>query len=399
MFDLRGPFGTRLHQRWSTCGRFRFALTLAVTSVFNGPAHAQLPPIETWPIAGAQRQQFRTVEVNADRSVTLKIDAPAANSVEARFNGKGYLMEKDAKGVWTVQVPAVDPQIYTYSFRIDGANVNEGEIEVIGARPADYSVQDVPHGTVTIVPYFSHVLNRHRSFRVYLPPQWYSQPSRKFPVFYLFNSQGDEGWTVSGRANLVLDNLIAQKRAVPMILVMPDNRISPDGLESSAPTVRAMEQELPREIFPLVEGRFRGMSGRLNRAIAGLSFGGGTAFGVGMRHLDWFGWVGEFGTGTFGGLANPTTGPNAGYVSYMVPYDGEKIAPGMHAKLLASATKPKLFFMSVGQSDPRRMFQEAAYQDFLKRGIKPVFVMLNGGHDWEFFRNGMIDMTARLFKP
>jgi len=361
-------------------------------------ANAQtLPPIETWPVAGAARQPFRTVEVNPDRSVVLKIAAPEAGAVEARFGGSGYPMAKDEKGVWTATVPPVPPQIYSYSFRMAGANVNAGEVEVKGNPPLLHEWQDVPHGTVTIVPYFSKVLGRPIHIRVYLPPQYHSEQTRKFPVFYLHHSQDPDTWTQIGRANLILDNLIAQKRAVPMIVVMPDNRITPDGLESSAPTVAAMEREMPEEIFPIIEGRFRGLSGRDNRAIAGLSFGGGTAFGVGMRHPEWFAYVGEFGSGTFGGLANPTTGPNAGYVSYLVPYDGEKIAPGMHARLLAPATKPKLFYMSVGETDPRRVFQEAAYRDFKARGVEPVFTTFKGGHDFEYFRAAMADFATRLF--
>jgi hypothetical protein len=117
-----------------------------------------------------------------------------------------------------------------------------------------------------------------------------------------------------------------------------------------------------------------------------------------MRRPDWFAYVGEFGSGTFGGLANPTSGPNAGYVSYQVPYDGEKIAPGMHARLLAPKTRLKLFYMSVGETDPRRVFHEAAYRDFMARGIQPVFATFKGGHDFEYFRAAMADFATRLFR-
>jgi enterochelin esterase family protein len=286
-------------------------------------------------------------------------------------------------------------------------------VEIPGTTPRYDELRDVPHGAIVLRTYASKLQGRQRSLRVYLPPQYHTEPNRKFPVLYLFNGQDEAGWTTDGKVNVVLDNLLADKKAVPMVIVMPNNTIhgeniqqrapyaakatTPEGragLASSAETVATLEKELPGEIMPMIETEYRVLTDRKNRAIAGLSFGGGTAFGVGMRHLDLFNFVGEFGTGTFGGLANPP----GGYVSYLIPYDAEKIAPGIHKNLLAPATRLKLFYMSCGEQDPRFASQKLAYEDFKQRGIDVVFMPFPGAHEFKFFRRAMADYVSRLFK-
>ena len=132
-----------------------------------------------------------------------------------------------------------------------------------------------------------------------MPPQYYTEIDRKFPVLYLWYSLVETEWTRYGRANVILDNLIAQKKAVPMIVVMPNNIV---GLTPRLEREAVIEKELVADIIPFVEKNYRALSDRNNRAIAGLSAGGATAFTVGMRQLDKFGSVAEFSTGVFGGL-------------------------------------------------------------------------------------------------
>jgi enterochelin esterase family protein len=388
-----------------------YSAALANAQQPQAPAHGEVPA--GWAVSGSSRQDWVSPDVHADRSITFRIFAPTAASVDLRFADKDFPMLKDATGVWSAAVGPVEPEIYNYSYEIGGARFSGSQVEVTGAAPRYDELRDVPHGSTVLRTYSSRIQGRERSFRVYLPPQYHAEPNRTFPVLYLFNGQDEVQWTTEGKVGVVLDNLIADRKAVPMVIVMPNNTIHGEnvqqrasyaatatttegraGLASSAETVAVLEKELPTEIMPIVERDYRVLTGRGNRAIAGLSFGGGTAFGVGMRHLELFSYVGEFATGTFGGLANPP----GGYVSYMIPYDAEKIAPGIYRSLLAPATKPKLFYMSCGELDPRLASQKLAYEAFRRHGIEPVFTAFPGGHEFKFFRRAMADFVTRIFK-
>ena len=367
-----------------------------------------------WAMSGSSRRDWVSPDLHADRTITLRISAPTASDVKLSFANKSYPMQKDTVGVWSATVGPVEPEIYSYAYEIGGVRVNQAQVEVPGGKMPRYDeLRSVPHGEIVLHKYSSKIQGRERSFRVYLPPQYYAETDRKFPVLYLFNGQDEVQWTTEGKVNVVLDNLIADGKAVPMVIVMPNNTIhgedihqrapyaakatTPEGragLDSSAATVAVLEKELPGEIMPIVEKDYRVYTDRTHRAIAGLSFGGGTAFGVGMRHLDLFDYVGEFGTGTFGGLDNPSDG----YVSYMIPYDPEKIAPGIYKNLANPATKPKLFYMSCGELDPRLASQRKAYEDFKAHGIEPVFMTFPGGHEFKFFRRAMADYVTRIFR-
>ena len=367
-----------------------------------------------WALSGSSRADWVSPDVHADHTITFRFSAPTAREVKLTFAGKSYAMNQDEKGVWIATVGPVDPDIYDYSFEIGGAQVNSDQVEVPGkATPRYDEQQGVPHGSMTLRRYESKVQGRQRSFRIYLPPQYYSEPNRKFPVLYMFYGMDEAGWMAEGRMDIVLDNLIAANKAAPMVIVMPNSSIhgenllqrasyaatatTPEaraGLASAAETVAVLEKELPNEIMPIVEKDYRVYTDRSHRAIAGLSFGGSTAFAIGMRHLDWFDYIGELGTGTFGGLDNPTDG----YVSYLIPYDPEKIAPGIYKNLTDPALKPKLFYMACGADDPRRPFQEKAYEDFKKHGFDPVWETFPGTHEFKFFRRALADFATRIFK-
>jgi enterochelin esterase family protein len=336
-------------------------------------------------------------EVNADQTIAFRIAAPTASAVSVRFDDKDYPMTKGERGVWAAQVGPVAPEVYGYSYEIGGARFNNGMVDVPGSPMPYAAVQDVPHGTVALRMYYSKVQNRRRNMRVYLPPQYLTEPARKFPVMYLFNGGDEAGWTTNGRANVVLDNLIAQKKAVPMIIVMPNNNINGgDGRDAVYPAaldnMKVIEQELKTEIIPMIEQDYRVYADRNHRAIAGLSFGGGTAFGVGTRNPDLFGNVAEFGTGLFGGADTPPPG----YTNYAA-FDPNKIAPGMVKSLLNPATKPKVLYMSVGERDPRAPFHKRAYEDFKKAGVDLRFKTFNGGHDMNAFRPAMADFATLIF--
>jgi enterochelin esterase family protein len=386
-------------------------------------AAAEQKPAQKLADAGEARVEYVSPDVHADRTVGFHLAAPQAASVKVHLGNKDYSMTKEADGWWSVTVGPVAPEIYTYNYVIDGANmyaVMDGDgldnriVEVPGSSEPRYDeLQDVPHGAIVLHTYTSKVQGRERHFRVYLPPDYYTEPERKFPVLYLFNGFDDVQWTSIGKVNVVLDNLIAQNKAVPMIIVMPFNRIhgedvaqvapfaaqakTPEeraGLASSLDTIAVFEKELPDEIMPIVERNYRTINDRDHRAIAGLSFGGGTAFGLATRHPDMYAYLGEFATGTFGGTQNPPSG----YVGYG-PWIPDRIAPHMLENMQNPATHFKLFYMAVGQDDPRKSFQVAAYEQFKAAGVQPlVFEALPGAHEYKFFRRAMADFVTMIFK-
>lgn len=354
------------------------------------PAFAQQPT----PSLGIQAPVPPAV-AQSDRRVTFRIHAPTATEVAVFLPSEQpnrHELHKGSDGIWSATVGPFSTGVYDYSFLIGGARVNTGKIEVPGETPQLYDVQNVPHGSVTAHTYFSQVQSRLRPMNVYLPPEYYTQPKRRFPVLYLFAGMSEEDWTRSSKAHVILDNLIAQRRAVPTIVVMPNNTTGPKprpALENAA----IMERELLGEIIPLIERTYRAQPGRSARGIAGVSFGGGTAFTIGMRHLDRFAWIAEFGTGAFGG------GERTSYAPGYVDFNPDNIAPGLYAKLKAPATKPRLFFMTVGDSDTRAPFQRAAYEQFRANGADPLFKLYPGGHEWKVFRPSFEDFAQLVFKP
>jgi enterochelin esterase family protein len=364
-------------------------------------AYAQNTSPQNHPRLNPKRQlvvPVRSPDVKPDRTVFFHIAAPDANDVKLRFDGKLYPMTKDETGGWSTTIGPIAPEVYEYSYDIGGANVNQTQVEVPGNPPLYDQVQDVPHGAVVLMTYFSKVQNRVRPLRVYLPPQYFSEPARKFPVLYLYNGSGEDGWTTGGRANVILDNYIAEGKAVPMIIVMPNNNIN-DGTGHDAVYPAALDNmtvignELGTDIFPMIAKDYRIYDDREHRAIAGLSFGGGTAFGVGTRHLNWFDYIGEFGTGTFGGA----DAPPPGHINY-VAFQPDTIAPGMIKNLTNPATKPKIFFMSVGDRDSRYPFQKKAYEDFKAAGVDVSFRTYPGGHEVKVFRPSMAEFVTLIFK-
>jgi enterochelin esterase family protein len=387
---------------------FMSATVVWSTSILFGQQPSPQRPLT---VAGAGRKEFLTAEVHPDHKITFRILAPNAPAVQLIFANRGYAMTKgeapasvtngnivSMKGVWSATVGPVEPGIYPYSFDLGGARVQNDQVEVPGNPPRYDELQNVPHGSITLHTYFGKVQNRERNLRVYVPPQYYSEPNRKFPVLYLWNGGDEVGWTAEGRVNVVLDNLIAQNKAVPMIVVMPHNRIPStrvDGLSPNAEIAAVIEKEMPIDIIPMIETDYRVLRGRNNRAMAGLSYGGGTTFNVGMRHLDMYAYLGTFGTGTFGGLLNAEDGS---FVAYQRPYNPEQIAPGIYKNLVTPDTKLKLFYISVGEEDPRFPATKEAAEDFRKHGIEVVFTSFPGGHEFKFFRRAMADCATMLFK-
>lgn len=371
---------------------------------------------------GFAQETAPTPDVLPDHRITFRTTAPKANEVALQM-GEGragsHPMTKGANGVWAVTIGPVEPEIYTYFFLIDGVrtidmanpNVNVGAavqgsvVEVMGNPPRFDQLQDVPHGSIDIHTYVSRVSKTQRGLYVYVPPDYYDQPTKRFPVLYLWHGGGgaEQQWSRNGRAGVILDNLIAQKKAVPMLIVMPNNwpgAPAPGAVADASPVnpgaihggdIEAnyplLEREVIEEIIPFVAKHYRTVENRESRAMAGLSGGAGTTMTAGFGRLDTFAWIAEFAGGIFGGnSSNPQR------------FDVEKVVPGFYKDPAASNKKLKLFYMSCGTEDPRLPFQKEALKEFQDHKINVTFATFPGGHEWTVWRHSLADVATRLFK-
>jgi len=377
-------------------------------------AAAQAPPQAAPGRGGPPR--IAGVEVRPDRTILFRITAPKATEVSLVFSEgdpKPRPMTKDASGVWSLTLGPVEPEIYRYWFEVDGVKtidisnpavkvstiVDASLVDVPGEPPRFDQVQKVPHGSVNNHTYMSTTTGRQRALNVYVPPEYYSQRSKKFPVLYLWHGGGgaEPDWINEGRTDVILDNLVAQKKAVPMIVVIPNSNVSGPGptpaAGAQAPTPGAgmqrydvIEKETVSDIIPLIEKHYRTLPNRENRAIAGLSAGGGISMNVGLKRLDVFAWVGQFSSGMFGGVG--------GYA----PFDVEKISPGFLKDPAATNKRLKLLYFSCGEQDPRMPFQTKAVEGLRAQKINLTFKSFPGVHEWKVWRHSLADLLPMLFR-
>lgn len=330
-------------------------------------------------------------EVRDDHTVIFRVKAPKAQEVALAPGpltlalgkaGAAVPFEKGADGVWTLQVGPVKPNIYVYKFTIDGAAVADpnntlagtadqppySQLIVHGDGPAYYDARKVPHGAVTRHVYSSAVLGGERELYVYTPPGY--SATKKYPVLYLLGGSGELAgtWAQDGRANFILDNLLAEQKAVPMLIVLPNNQV----VHRSHPkhtelTFDLFERELRQQIVPLVEKAYSVRRDRRGRALAGLSMGGRHTQFVGFKCLDLF--------ASFGILS-------AGDVNT------EKTSA---AFLNDPAVNQKLDYLFVGQGthEDKPGTRTNVLRDVLvKYKIKhDYYVGGDGGHDWGTWRH------------
>jgi enterochelin esterase family protein len=255
-------------------------------------------------------------EVQADRRVTFRIEAPKSSEVTFFGDwmpvGTQKPMTKDEHGVWSITLGPLPPSIYLYTFTVDGVTIADpvnpriklrsrtsaSMVEVPSDPPALWQEQNVLHGSVEINWEKSKVLGDTRWIWVYTPPGYEKDRNRKYPVLYLLHGSNDiaGGWVLAGQANFILDNLIASNQAVPMIVVMPYGHAVPFGSprEKQAKNTALFEEYLLGDVMPFAESKYRIMKDRSHRAIAGLSMGGGQSLTVGFDHPDLFTAVGAF---------------------------------------------------------------------------------------------------------
>lgn len=283
----------------------RFLLAAVLLVSFAAGAQTPLPGAVTNPAEDIP--EFNPVEF-ADGVVTFNMYAPKAGYVEVRGEaievaGKRFLpMTKDNRGVWSASLPGLRPDGYTYIYMVDGAPTVDqkntgGKVGPRGNNsrflmpgyPEFYADRPVPHGKVEINFYPSGVLGETRKLWVYTPPG-YASGDERYPVLYLLHGSGDleGGWIEEGRANYILDNLIADGRSKPMIIVMPRGHVEADRQIDREKNNELLQQVLYEEIVPYIDANYRTLADRENRAIVGLSMGGGQSLRFGLQNLDLF---------------------------------------------------------------------------------------------------------------
>jgi enterochelin esterase-like enzyme len=369
---------------------------------------------------GQQTPQVVSPEVSPDKKITLRIFAPQAQAVRLTASdipglGQAATLTKAENGVWSTTVGPVEPGAYRYNFNIDGVatidprspSISESNANVwsmVYVPGADFmdAKNNVPHGSVAAVPYFSTALNAWRRLHVYTPPG-YETNGDKYPVFYLLHGAGDNdhSWTSVGRANFILDNLIAAKKAKPMVVVMTA------GHTSAAPNAGrggggflsandAFAKEFVTDVMPLVEKRYRVMTDRAHTAIAGLSMGGSQTLNIAIPNLRRFAYIGVYSSGLIGeaggrggrGDAAPAIpNPDSWESRNLTTLDNASLKKGL-----------KLVWFSTGTDDSLISTTRATVDILKKHGFTVAYDESPGGHTWINWRNYLNVFAPQLFQ-
>jgi enterochelin esterase family protein len=330
-------------------------------------------------------------EVHADGTVTFRLQAPKASEVTLTGDWlpAAEKLTKDEQGIWSVKLGPLEPGLGIYSFTTDGvamadpvnpriklrARGSASLVDVPGTGNELWVSREVPHGTVEINYHKSKVLNgADREFRVYTPPGYDQNPNQRYPVMYLLHGNNDTqaGWVDVGRANMIMDNLIADKKAVPMIVVMPFGH-APLGATGQF----NMERYLLDDVMPTVEKSYRIAAGRENCAVVGYSMGAGHSLSIGLGNLDRFSAVAAF-SGAIGNLEQ----------RYKAVVDDPE---GTNAKL-------KLLWLGCGRQDSAFAGVERLSQSLTTHKIRHTFLPTEGRHNYTVWRKYLIEVAPLLFQ-
>lgn len=368
------------------------ALSLAA---WLAPAPAQNAPRER-PISDT----LQSPEVAPDHHVTFRVFAPKASEVTLTGDWLGATpppkLTKDERGIWSVTLGPFEPSIYIYSFTIDGVSVPDpvnpriklrartsaSMVEVKDDSPAFWEPHDVPHGAVEINWEKSKVIGGEtRAIWVYTPPG-YAKSTQRYPVLYLLHGSNDTaaGWTMAGNANFVLDNLLANGKARPMIVVMPFGHATPFGIpvpQGGVTNDALFEVYLLKDVIPTVEAHYRVSPGRENRAIAGLSMGGGQSLRIGLGHADLFSAVASF--------------------SGAIPADFETRFSALLKDPQGTNEKIKTLWIGCGQQDSLFTRSKNLSELLTKYQVKHTFHPTDGVHNYTVWRKYLAEYASVLF--
>src|SRR5688572_7506544 len=329
-------------------------------------------------------------EVNADNRVTFRYYSRNAKSVSlsGEFLTASQPMVKDTSGVWSITVGPVKPDIYPYSFRVDSVTVADPNntlifanerfkrsiVDIPGNTPLVHSLQNVPHGKISYRYYKSGTLKTTRQLLVYTPPGFNANGKTKYPVLYLIHGGSDteETWTKVGRANFIADNLIAQGKAKPMIIVMPYGNVRPAPMPD-------FTKDVINDIIPFIEANYPVAKDSKSRAVAGFSVGGGQTLNIGLTNTNKFAYVCSYAPFT------ATEEFRKNFANWSV--DANK----MNSEL-------KLFTISVGTDD---FLYEPVKQNiamFKEKGLNVKSYIVPGGHTWMNCKQYLATTLQEIFK-
>jgi len=360
--------------------------------------------LTSFALSQQQPPTITSPDVQPDGKVTFRFLDPGAKEVKLQFEGepKPLPMTRDDAGVWSLTLGPVDPDIYGYEFIADGVFLMDPNnpsikpnllqpqnmVHVSGASPQLWEVAEVPHGVIHHHFFKSKVVGDQRDFYVYTPPGFDPKAKTKYPVFYLLHGYSDsaDGWTAVGMANIILDNLIAQGKVKPMIVVMPLGYGTPEmiGLKHAAwdhPDIRQLNfdnfrKSLLTEVIPQVESDYPVSTKREDRAIAGLSMGGSESLLTGLNNIDKFAYVGSFSAG----------GLNDDFSAAFPALDGKQ-ARQLHVLWIACGTGDRLITVN------RNL------REWLKtKGVKVTEIETPGMHTWLVWRRNLAEFTPLLFR-
>ncbi len=394
--------------------KFRYyslLLALIITGSICVAQTDQTAAVEDFKPASTNQPGKQFPKVNPDRRVRASISAPQAQKVLLDIGGKRYDLTRDEKGTWTGDSAPLDEGFHYYQLNIDGASVPDpGSLFFYGASrwgsgieiPASdqdfFALKNVPHGQVREQLYYSKITESWRRCFVYTPPDYDKNISARYPVLYLQHGSGEDetGWAVQGKANLILDNLIAEKKAVPMIIVMDKGYATRAGQVQSqgqgapprgAGGISAFEEVMIKEIIPMIDANYRTRADRLNRAMAGLSMGANQTIQITMNNLDVFS-----GIGGFSGTSNY---PNSTVI------DPETFQGGKYRDGASVNKQVKVFWLGLGTKEPNPFPASVkAFRDMLeKQGIRYHYYESQGtAHEWLTWRRDLHEFAPLLFK-
>jgi len=387
--------------------------------------------------------QFVSPEVSEDRKITFRLYAPNAQAVRLSAGdipgvGQNTQLTKGDNGVWEVTIGPIDPGAYRYNFNVDGIAVinprspftsesNDNVWSLIYVPGSDFmDTKNIAHGSVNAVTYYSTTLGTFRRMHVYTPPG-YEKGNEKYPVFYLLHGAGDsdDSWTSVGRAGFIVDNLIAAKKAKPMIIVMPAGHTRRGPAAPNAIARNATDEfvkDFTVDVKPYIEKNYRAATGRANTAIAGLSMGGNHTLEVAIPRLGDYAYIGVYSSGLFGAFpvaggrrGAPPTAPAAAPAAAAppaAPAPGPAAAtappapvPGEWEKTNAAALDNaalkkglKLFWFSTGKDDFLVQTTNATVELFKKHGFNVTYKESAGGHTWINWRDYLNEFAPQLFQ-
>jgi enterochelin esterase-like enzyme len=335
-------------------------------------------------------QAIVSPEVHSDKTVTFRFRAPNATSVtlSTQIAEQPVQMTKDERGTWSVTVGPVKPDIYPYCFVVDGIQVSDPNnplifanerfknslVDIPGDTPLIHAEQNVPHGKIAYRYYDSKTLGVARRMLVYTPPGYEENTNKKYPVLYLIHGASDteETWYKVGRVNDIMDNLIAQGKAEPMIIVMPYANPAPAARE-------AFVKDLISDIIPYTEQKYRVLADRKNRAIAGFSRGGGQTIDAGLYNTNLFSWVCPFAPAS----------------------NNDKITEDLASKLISAESlnnQLNLLWISCGTEDFLYERVTGLVDILKKNNVKHETFFPSGGHTWMNCKLFIATLAPKLFK-